>query len=43
MILKKKYENENLLNDTLKREVESYKLAIVDLEATMVEMGRVNH
>jgi len=43
VILKKKYENENLLNDTLKREVESYKLAIVDLEATMVEMGRVNH
>ncbi len=43
MVLKKKYENENLLNDTLKREVESYKLAIVDLEATMVEMGRVNH
>jgi hypothetical protein len=43
VILKKKYENENLLNDTLKREVESYKQAIVDLEATMVEMGRISH
>ena len=42
MIVKKKYENENLLNDTLRREVESYKQALVELEATMVEMGRVS-
>ena len=38
-ITKKRYDNEKLMVETLKREVDSYKQAISELERTMVEMG----
>ena len=40
-ITKKRFENEKMLGDTLRREVDSYKVAISELERTMVEMS--NH
>jgi len=41
-IFKKRWDNERLLGDTLRREVDSYKQAITELERTMVEMGGAN-
>ena len=38
-ITKKRFENEKLMGDTLKREVDSYKQALSELERTMIEMG----
>lgn len=41
-VARKRLENERLINDTLRREIESYKQALIELEETMIEMGR-NH
>ena len=38
-ILKKKFENERMLGETLRREIDSYKQAITELERTMIEIG----
>ena len=36
---RRKLDNERQLNETLIREVDSYKQALIELEQTMVEMG----